>query len=158
MNLLSVAIVVALAATDGGKTALEDVTILGTADSPIETIGAANVISPVDLQRFAYADIQQILRQVPGVTVQIEAVPGDALTFASKTIVMAAGGQIGDAGIGPGLLVVIEGADAGGKGGATRRIVERLSGCEIGPPVRRQAGRVRRTHGGICRPDQQYRE
>jgi AMP-polyphosphate phosphotransferase len=36
------------------------------------------------------------------------------------------GGQIGDAKIGPGLLVVIEGADAGGKGGATRRIVERL--------------------------------
>lgn len=36
------------------------------------------------------------------------------------------GGQIGDEGVGPGLLVVIEGADAGGKGGATRRIVERL--------------------------------
>jgi polyphosphate kinase 2 (PPK2 family) len=36
------------------------------------------------------------------------------------------GGQIGDGGLGPGLLVVIEGADAGGKGGATKRIVERL--------------------------------
>lgn len=36
------------------------------------------------------------------------------------------GGQIGDGEPGPGLLVVIEGADAGGKGGATRRIVERL--------------------------------
>jgi len=36
------------------------------------------------------------------------------------------GGHISDRGVGPGLLVVIEGADAGGKGGATRRIVERL--------------------------------
>ncbi len=36
------------------------------------------------------------------------------------------GGQIGEKRIGPGLLVVMEGADAGGKGGATRRIVERL--------------------------------
>jgi len=36
------------------------------------------------------------------------------------------GGHIGDGAVGPGLLVVIEGTDAGGKGGATRRIVERL--------------------------------
>jgi AMP-polyphosphate phosphotransferase len=36
------------------------------------------------------------------------------------------GGQTNDAKIGPGLLVVIEGSDAGGKGGAVRRIVERL--------------------------------
>jgi len=36
------------------------------------------------------------------------------------------GGQIGDCEIGPGLLVVMEGSDAGGKGGAIKRIVERL--------------------------------
>jgi polyphosphate kinase 2 (PPK2 family) len=36
------------------------------------------------------------------------------------------GGQIGDGEIGPGLLVVMEGSDAGGKGGAIKRIVERL--------------------------------
>ena len=36
------------------------------------------------------------------------------------------GGQIGDGGIGPGLLVVLEGSDAGGKGGAIKRVVERL--------------------------------
>jgi polyphosphate kinase 2 (PPK2 family) len=36
------------------------------------------------------------------------------------------GGHIGDHELGPGLLIVIEGADAGGKGGATRRIVEPL--------------------------------
>mgnify|MGYP000588978286 CR=1 FL=1 len=36
------------------------------------------------------------------------------------------GGHIGAGVVGPGLLVVMEGADAGGKGGATRRIVERL--------------------------------
>lgn len=36
------------------------------------------------------------------------------------------GGHIGEQEVGPGLLIVIEGADAGGKGGATRRIVEPL--------------------------------
>jgi polyphosphate kinase 2 (PPK2 family) len=36
------------------------------------------------------------------------------------------GGQLGDGGIGPGLLVVLEGSDAGGKGGAIKRIVENL--------------------------------
>lgn len=36
------------------------------------------------------------------------------------------GGQINDGKIGPGLLVVVEGSDAGGKGGAVRRLVERL--------------------------------
>ena len=36
------------------------------------------------------------------------------------------GGQIGDGEIGPGLLVVMEGSDAGGKGGAIKRIVEQL--------------------------------
>jgi len=35
------------------------------------------------------------------------------------------GGQL-DGVVGPGLLVVIEGSDAGGKGGAVRRVVERL--------------------------------
>jgi polyphosphate kinase 2 (PPK2 family) len=51
------------------------------------------------------------------------------LTAAQERFVelrLTLGGQIGDRGIGPGLLVVIEGADAGGKGGAIRRIVERL--------------------------------
>jgi len=36
------------------------------------------------------------------------------------------GGQLDDGKIGPGLLIVIEGSDAGGKGGAVRRIVEPL--------------------------------
>jgi polyphosphate kinase 2 (PPK2 family) len=36
------------------------------------------------------------------------------------------GGQMGEAGIGPGLLVIFEGSDAGGKGGAIKRIVENL--------------------------------
>jgi polyphosphate kinase 2 (PPK2 family) len=36
------------------------------------------------------------------------------------------GGQLGDAGIGPGLLVIFEGRDAGGKGGAIKRVVENL--------------------------------
>jgi len=33
------------------------------------------------------------------------------------------GGQMGDDGIGPGLLVVMEGLDAAGKGGAIRHLV-----------------------------------
>lgn len=36
------------------------------------------------------------------------------------------GGQISDTGLGPGLLVVMEGSDAGGKGGSIKRMVERL--------------------------------
>lgn len=36
------------------------------------------------------------------------------------------GGQMGDRGIGPGLLVVMEGLDAAGKGGAIRHLVEPL--------------------------------
>jgi polyphosphate kinase 2 (PPK2 family) len=36
------------------------------------------------------------------------------------------GGQLDEGKIGPGLLIVIEGSDAGGKGGAVRRIVEPL--------------------------------
>lgn len=36
------------------------------------------------------------------------------------------GGQIGDEEVGPGLLIVMEGSDAGGKGGAIKRMVERL--------------------------------
>ncbi len=36
------------------------------------------------------------------------------------------GGQTNDGKIGPGLLVVVEGSDAGGKGGAIKRLVERL--------------------------------
>ena len=36
------------------------------------------------------------------------------------------GGQLGSGEIGPGLLVILEGRDAGGKGGAIKRIVENL--------------------------------
>jgi polyphosphate kinase 2 (PPK2 family) len=36
------------------------------------------------------------------------------------------GGQLGDDGIGPALLVIFEGRDAGGKGGAIKRVVENL--------------------------------
>ena len=36
------------------------------------------------------------------------------------------GGQLGGGAVGPGLLVIVEGRDAGGKGSAIKRIVERL--------------------------------
>ncbi len=38
---------------------------------------------------------------------------------------LSLGGQL-EGGVGPGLLVVVEGSDAGGKGGAVKRVVERL--------------------------------
>jgi polyphosphate kinase 2 (PPK2 family) len=38
---------------------------------------------------------------------------------------LSLGGQL-DGNVGPGLLVIVEGSDAGGKGGAIRRLVERL--------------------------------
>lgn len=51
---------------------LEEVSIVGTRDDIRNMPGAAHVIGPEDLARFAYTDIQRMARQVPGVSIQVE--------------------------------------------------------------------------------------
>ena len=51
---------------------LEEVTIVGTRDDVRRMPGAAHVVGPEDLARFAYTDIQRMARQVPGVSIQVE--------------------------------------------------------------------------------------
>ena len=54
------------------STLLEEVTIVGTRDDVRDMPGAAHVVGPEDLARFAYTDIQRMARQVPGVSIQVE--------------------------------------------------------------------------------------
>ncbi len=62
----------------GGWTAIssaqvvEEITIVGDAETARGIPGGANVIGPAELERFEYADIQRIMRTVPGVSAQIE--------------------------------------------------------------------------------------
>lgn len=51
---------------------LEEVTIVGSRDDVRNMPGAAHVVGPEDLARFAYSDIQRMARQVPGVSIQVE--------------------------------------------------------------------------------------
>ncbi len=50
----------------------DEMTIVGTRDDVKTLGGAADVIGQEVLQRFGYADIQRIVRQTPGVSVQVE--------------------------------------------------------------------------------------
>ena len=50
----------------------EEITIVGTKQSAQQVTGSAHVISDDDLEKFAYSDIQRILRSVPGVNLQVE--------------------------------------------------------------------------------------
>ncbi len=52
--------------------ALEEVTIVGDASQIRELTGAAQIVGPTELERYQYSDIQRIIRQVPGVAVQLE--------------------------------------------------------------------------------------
>lgn len=51
---------------------IEEIVIVGDRDDVISTTGAAHVISQEKLTQFNYADIQRIVREVPGVSVQVE--------------------------------------------------------------------------------------
>ena len=51
---------------------LEEVTIIGSRDDVRNMPGAAHVVGPENLARFAYTDIQRMARQVPGVSIQVE--------------------------------------------------------------------------------------
>ncbi|MEO0998186.1 MAG: TonB-dependent receptor plug domain-containing protein, partial [Pseudomonadota bacterium] len=60
------------AAVDDRGNELDQITIIGSADDLVETTGAAVVIGADDLALFEHADVQRILRQVPGVSIQTE--------------------------------------------------------------------------------------
>lgn len=51
---------------------IEEVLILGEAEESKDVPGAAHLLDVADLERFAHTDIQRIVRQVPGVYVQVE--------------------------------------------------------------------------------------
>ena len=51
---------------------VEEITIVGDAEAARGIPGGANVIGPEELARFEYADIQRIMRSVPGVSAQVE--------------------------------------------------------------------------------------
>lgn len=51
---------------------LDPVTIIGTPEAATMVTGGATVITEDDLQKFEFTDIQRILRQVPGVSIQLE--------------------------------------------------------------------------------------
>ena len=50
----------------------EEVTILGNREAAQKITGSAHFLSDEDLEIFAYSDIQRILREVPGVYLQVE--------------------------------------------------------------------------------------
>ncbi len=51
---------------------LEPMTIVGTPEQAQLATGGATVITEQDLEKFEFTDIQRILRQVPGVSMQVE--------------------------------------------------------------------------------------
>ena len=51
---------------------IEELLILGKRGEPREVPGSAHLLDAENLQRFAHTDIQRIVRQVPGVYVQVE--------------------------------------------------------------------------------------
>ena len=55
-----------------GSGFIEEITIVGERSKEEQITGAAQYIDEAKLEEFAYADIQRILRQVPGVSIQIE--------------------------------------------------------------------------------------
>ena len=55
-----------------GIKAIETVTIYGNQLKAQEATGSAQYIGEQDLEKFAYSDIQRIIRQAPGVSLQVE--------------------------------------------------------------------------------------
>lgn len=54
------------------STTMEEITIVGERSRERQITGAAQYIDQDQLGKFAYTDIQRVLRQVPGVSIQIE--------------------------------------------------------------------------------------
>ncbi len=51
---------------------IEEMTIIGDREDAANTAGSAQVLDSEELEKYAFADVQQILRAVPGVSVQLE--------------------------------------------------------------------------------------
>ena len=64
--------VCAIADDDERSDEIETVTIVGTREHVASIPGSAHFIDAEQLARFAYTDVQRIMRQVPGVSVQVE--------------------------------------------------------------------------------------
>jgi Fe(3+) dicitrate transport protein len=51
---------------------LDEITIIGDASDVATTAGSAHVIDATRLEQFKYTDVQRIVREIPGVSVQVE--------------------------------------------------------------------------------------
>ena len=60
------------AAQDALASSVEEVTIIGSLEEARKIAGSAHFIGEQQLRQFAYSDVQRIVREVPGVSLQIE--------------------------------------------------------------------------------------
>ena len=60
------------AAQDARASSVEEVTIIGSLEEARKIAGSAHFIGEQQLRQFAYSDVQRIVREVPGVSLQIE--------------------------------------------------------------------------------------
>ena len=61
-----------IAFADSNQAIQDTITIYGSETPKTKVTGSAQYIDELELEKFEYADIQQILRQIPGVSLQIE--------------------------------------------------------------------------------------
>jgi Fe(3+) dicitrate transport protein len=64
--------VVSAQSEQSGNRLIEEITIVGDRVQAGQITGSAEFIGPEDLEKFEYADVQRILRQAPGVSLQVE--------------------------------------------------------------------------------------
>lgn len=73
---LALALLPAVGLADTSATAdgqfIEEITIVGDRGQAGQITGSAEFIGPEDLEKFEYTDVQRILRQAPGVSLQVE--------------------------------------------------------------------------------------
>lgn len=69
--LVATAVLPAVAQADSAKL-IEEITIVGTQTNEKQVSGAAQYLGAAQLEQQTYSDIQRVLRQVPGVSLQIE--------------------------------------------------------------------------------------
>lgn len=60
------------AQTRDHKNAFDEITIIGDQDDISSITGSAYLITPEQLDTFSYSDIQRIIREIPGVSIQVE--------------------------------------------------------------------------------------